>query len=560
MLALDQEITPGVFADHADPEVQHVVPDRLRLIDEGGAPDFELMLFRSLSAGGGQLTARFLPVHSAGGAPSVPLARRQRIALRTVADDLDVLLDWQTVFADADDAILFRHTLTATHASLAMELAREGSALFEITLEEDRAAIRGPQPWRLRGATETVHDALAALLSHAPVSASDVAIAVASLPRDLLDWEALAAGVEDPDENAAAALAARVLGRFFVPAAGGRYILGRRETGPLDLRLDREWGEVLRTRLTWGFDQAPELVADAGLARHFPMVDQTAPFSNAEINLINQIPLHPLSAQKLHVDLAYTGHQGTETHESFVYQPGDDPIQSHNIVLAGPSHDFRMRARARLLLPPSDLQGFPVLWPRDAAFADRGATLTVGISPADLDVQLRRIEVEEAVFDLAQRVAFRFHSADYTAVIFTEAGQREAWVVLPGASRDYHMTVEAENGAAVHPITPIIGGDPVIVLAEDLVPRTPLDVAVTLGADIEFALIEWQDQDQTRPLKSTVATPDDIPHIQFWPVSVFAPLTLRWRASVIRRNPDGTTTPMTQGDWADTDALRFDIL
>lgn len=201
-----------------------------------------------------------------------------------------------------------------------------------------------------------------------------------------------------------------------------------------------------------------------------------------------------------------------------------------------------------------------MLWPQNASFVERGQTLTIGITPSDLDVQLRRIEVEETVFDLAQRITFRFRSDVYTSVVSLDADHHEAWIVLPSSSADYQMTVEAENGAAVQSISPMVNGDPTIVLAHDLVPDDPVSVSVSLAPDIVFAIVEWQDQAGTQPLKSQVVTPDDIPEMHFWPSSVFAPVALRWRSLVVRRASDGGTLPMTESDWFETSQSHFDIL
>lgn len=562
MLALDQEISPGVYADHVDPNLCHIVPDRLQLAQVDGRPDFQLVLFRSLAAtNGGQLTARFKPRHQLAGPNSPATSRQQRIALRTVADDLDVLLDWHPVFADRSGSFLFRHTMTATQASLATSLATNGSNLLELTLLEDRPAMRGPQPWRVTGDITTVHDALGAQLGDAPVSQKVLEMAVRGLTDDHLRWITLGAANDNPDPAAWAALISRIAAEFCDHVAGENYILKPvLADGPLDLRLDRPWAELLHTRLTWGFEQHPDLTAADTFDHHFPQIDQSDPFRNADINIIHHLPLDALSAQSLHVDLAFTGSTGTPVHDSFVFKSEDDASVRKEIIRGELVHDFAVKTRARVLLPPSGGQGFPLFWPRDAAFVSNGNSLTAAITSAQLDVQLRSLEATSEVFGIAEAIHVSLQSDIYNTRITLDAQTPSAWVTLPGQHSDYITTIEAARDGNVQTIVPRLAHNDVTVLPIDLVPFDPMSITITLAdTDIVFAIVEWQDAKSTTNLQSAIVTPDNIPVLRHWPTTIFDTLSLRWRARVVRRDANGNTTPITKGTWVETTVPHFEL-
>lgn len=565
MLAFDRPVATAenAFYDATDPGRIHVLPTRLAPVDPGTSPDVSLLLFRSPQDRiGGVFQARLAPqiARDTAGEIAYATSLRARITPR-VPGIPDHLGSWHSVMTDSDGAVAVQIHLDGTDAQLMRELALDGASTLDLTLEMDIAGMAAGLAVVAHLPGEQLWDALDAALGSTDFDRVAFEQAFLSLPTDMPHFVATGStNLRDRNlllkETAARAVHILLNPQPFDGAQALYRLIPREQVGPASITLEQPLAVTRAHRVTFSLSDFTASLDDVSRATVFPVIHSIAPFEDAMIRVLNEIPLSEKQAFSATVDVACPNPGGTLENHRIKYRPGDPVSQSITARFPAIVQPFEVKSRLSLMLHPGPAGGFPLRWPRQPEFESEDDPFTVRLSPQRLNIALIRFVADEDVFGFCTRLRARFVHDGGETVADVDQENAEAWVVLPGHSNGavYQVLIEAIPSEELAASPVLIRDGPetanaILISRFEVTVKTPDRVSARIEApEIRFAVLEVT-QPATEFISRRVLRPGDETSLSVWRLSPFHSLTFDWRASVVRTDATGRTRPIEHLPW-----------
>lgn len=568
MLAFDRPVPTlaDAFFDGADPRLVHLLPDRLAPIDRDGAPELSLVIHSDAHGrGGGLFQARFAASRPAPAGlsdmslrPAEIVGARLRVTPRTSVAQPEAFNTWHEAVLDGTGGVLVDLVLDPIRAELMRRLALEGGDALDLSFEFDVAGSTAGLPVRVDLPGEPLWDVLSARLGAEAVGPDRIEAAFLSLPEGMARMSRIGGGPL-PDRNTVLREVALrstplIFDRDTAQGTARFRLIDRDRAAAFSLALDRPRAELRTHRLDWSLSGFVAGLDAAGRTRHFPQLRTVEPFAEAEIKVLNEIPLNARHAVSATVDLTCPGPGGTPENHTVRFRPDDPVVGTVRTRYPAIATAFEVQSRVKLLIAPGAGGGFPRIWPGAPAFARAENPFVVHISPSRLNVAVVHLVGLEGLFALCRALRATFEHDGGATTVLIDAAHPEAHVILPGHRNGtaYRLRLEAlapeGMAAADHLLRDGPDDAPRIVIgAIDLIVKAPDRVACRIAdPKIRFAVIEirFSGHVTTRVLRPGSGT-----EIAVWRPSVFAPLSYDWRAAEVREDDTGHTQPLAHGDW-----------
>jgi hypothetical protein len=377
-----------------------------------------------------------------------------------------------------------------------------------------------------------------------------------SATNDMIEFESIGNASLPDRSTLLREAAARSMVLVFNPREGGFELRERHDLANLRISLDAPYTEVRAHRVRWSFGAFVAALDEAERDLHFALARTIEPFADADIRVLNHIPLDPRHAMKAVVDLIVPGASGTPESHRLEFRPNDPIVATQHARFPALVREFEVSSRIRLVISPGPDGGFPHIWPSDAEFEPVEDPLVVHVSPARLYVALVHVLAAEDVFELcsALRATFRHRGGETVSTL--TADSPDARVVLTGHpdGTGYELGIEASPPEGTTAPDHLIreGSEDrtsVVVSRADLEVRQPDSIVCRIADEsIGFAVLDVSTP-STGYVSSRVLRPGQSVEVAVWRPTVFSQLAYDWRAAVVRRDGEGRTRPMAQGDW-----------
>ncbi|MEM8849119.1 MAG: hypothetical protein AAGE03_03705 [Pseudomonadota bacterium] len=543
---------PDTWADAERPGGVVAVPDRIGPAMAGGVPDVTLALHGDGVGGGGALLSARLRLLLSQSAPfrrvAAPLDARVRLISRVAGLALG---GWADAYPDGEDALRIGLAFDRAAGEIVRRLTLEQTEVVELTVAFDVAGLAPGRPWRAELAGAELIEFLDTAMADAEADDADAqARAFLMVPDHLVRFMGRGDGTARSD------LLAELWPRVRPLLTRGRdTLIAAEDVGPLGVDLSQPRVVRVPRRATWSLTDFATDLSEAGRARHFPALREIAPFADAEITVLNEIPLSDGQAMAVTVDVRAPGPAGVPEDTRVSFGPDDAPLAVVPVRFPAIGRPLEVESRLRLSLAPSG-GGFPVSWPTARSFEPAADPRLIRIDKSRAQLAMVRLQAGGGLFDLCGAVRARLDHDGGESVATIDAATPETWIALPGHGADgaYGLTLELEPPEGVQADAVVLRNGPetartLLVTRFDASVRAPDRVAVRIGGDaIPFAVVDLRGPENA-PVRTHVIRPNETVEIAIWRSNLFAPLAFEWRAAVVRLDAQGQPSPITQGDW-----------
>lgn len=521
--------TGDAFPDDADPAVRYRLPAGL---DPAPGPDGVPQAVLTRSDEGGLLHLRLRavwPQLAPGERPVSFAAGRFRLLLQTPAARESG--QWHPTPIAGDIVVDRGISLAATEIAIARRLGQSTHDLVDVEVELEVRGFGPTFPW-LAGADRAVlRPRLAALLGPAPANWDAVTAAFLGLTEDTFAWYPLVPGAIRPPRDAALMAIAHHAAPLLLSATGAGWTVADDGPARLDLNLAVPIVQSQSIGMRWSFSEFLSRAADAG--RHLVDVSVPAPFSAAELCIVNDVPLAVDGVRSIVVEARTGGPTGLLSHE---FRPGEPAAARLRFVReTAEALGIQWRARATVVtgsgpaaLPPTEL---------------RRSGLMIEVTSAALGLKPLRFLAAPEVFDHLTALQFTLGSRTLT---LTRAAP-EAWAVgrePPASAVVAAQLASAERKSlgtmAIGPLG--LSVDAAALGSGEIAPvvlRPPADLAARaayLAVQVEGH--GWRTVEAGTELSLPCRR-----------ASRIEPTRLRYRTRHVPRRDDGATGVITESTW-----------